>query len=478
MKRIIMFLFFLFMSLKGNTQEVKKNYEDAFKLIEIWLEAQKDFENIPGIVAMVVNDQDILWKGAFGKSNVEQNIKIDTTTICSICSITKTFTAIAIMKLVEEGKLNLNDKVKDLLPFYKVRQKFPEGGAITIKSLLSHTSGLPGNTGQSYFSGPVFTFPSQKEFRNVLKEIKTKNTVGTDIDYSNVGYALLGEIIEKISGVSYKKYLVDEVLHPLNMTETYLESNTITNNKKAVGYTALNRNRARNKVNTFLTKSMKPAMGLWTNIDDLAKYASWQFRLRDAINSEVLKPNTLKRMHNAHATSLNGNMSWGLGFEVIKDSKGNDWISHGGTCPGFVSLFQLNLTTKMGIAIIINTNRAFTFRYINGIKQILSKVKPVEELKNNVNLKDYIGFYNLNPWNSEMYVSTWGNDLVMLQLPENSPKYSMMFYRHIKDDIFRQIKENGKLGGKFIFERDKNGKVYRFLESGNYKYKMDRKNRL
>jgi len=107
----------------GFTQEYNKDYTEAFNLIDVWLEAQKDFDNVPGITAMVVKDQELLWTGAFGKSNLEQNIKAETSTICSICSITKTFTAVAIMRLVDERKLDLDDKVKDILPFYNVTQK-------------------------------------------------------------------------------------------------------------------------------------------------------------------------------------------------------------------------------------------------------------------------------------------------------------------------------------------------------------------
>ena len=78
----------------------------------------------------------------------------------------------------------------------------------------------------------------------------------------------------------------------------------------------------------------------------------------------------------------------------------------------------------------------------------------------------------MNPWNSEVYISSWGEDLVVLQLPENSPKRGMQFYKYLEKDTFIQIKENGELGAKFVFERDRSGKVYRYKEGGNYKNKM------
>ncbi len=479
MKHLSMLIFFFLVTIHGHTQESRKNYEDAFKLIEVWLDAQKDFENIPSITAVVIKDQEILWSGAFGKSNLEQENKADISTICSICSMTKSFTAVAIMKLIDEGKLNLEDKVKDLLPFYKVKQQFPEGGAVTVRSLLSHSSGLPSNTGHSYFTGPDFLFPSQVEFRSTLKDMETKSEVGANVKYSNVGYALLGEIIEKVSGMPYETYLMNEVISPLKMTSTYMGTKSITdNNRRAVGYTAINRDGTRERIikGGFKFKAMKPAMGLWTSIHDLAKYASWQFRLREASTSEILKPSTLRSMHSLEVTGEGYEEAWGLGFTVSKDSNGDDWVMHGGTCPGFVSMLQLNVTTKMGYAIMINANRSSTFKFLNGIRQIMSKVKPIKERTNThkVNLDDYTGYYNMNPWNSSVYISTWGEDLVILQLPENSPKYGMRFFKHIKDDTFRHVKENGELGDEYVFERGENGKVYRYVEEGNYKNKMSR----
>ena len=103
------------------SQNEEKNYNDAFKLIEVWLNAQKDFENIPSITAMVLKDQNVLWSKAIGLSDIEKARQAKLSTTNSICSITKSFTAVAIMKLVDDGKINLDDKVKDILPFYKTK---------------------------------------------------------------------------------------------------------------------------------------------------------------------------------------------------------------------------------------------------------------------------------------------------------------------------------------------------------------------
>jgi len=125
------------------SQKKKTDYSDAYRIIEVWLDAQKDYEVLPGISAMVIQDQEILWSGASGLANIELNVNSEPSTIYSICSISKLFTSVAIMKLYDEGKLRLDDKVGDLLPWYDLDQKFADSWPITVRTLLTHSSGLP-----------------------------------------------------------------------------------------------------------------------------------------------------------------------------------------------------------------------------------------------------------------------------------------------------------------------------------------------
>ena len=121
MKKTYLVIFLsLLMVTTAYSKEDEKDYSEAFKLVEVWLDAQKDYEQLPGITAIVVEDQEVLWAGAFGLANIEDNIGADPETICSICSISKLFTSVAIMKLYEEGKLRLDDRIGDLLPQYNL----------------------------------------------------------------------------------------------------------------------------------------------------------------------------------------------------------------------------------------------------------------------------------------------------------------------------------------------------------------------
>ncbi|NOR34356.1 MAG: serine hydrolase, partial [Bacteroidales bacterium] len=102
--------------LSGITQDKQTDYSEALKLIEVWLDAQRDYDRVPGMSVIIVDDQEVLWSGAFGMANLENHVKATPSTLYSICSISKLFTSVAIMKLYDEGKLRLDDKVDDLLP--------------------------------------------------------------------------------------------------------------------------------------------------------------------------------------------------------------------------------------------------------------------------------------------------------------------------------------------------------------------------
>ena len=459
-------------------QEAKKDYTEAFKLVEVWLDAQKDFDRLPGLTAIVVEDQEVLWSGAVGLSNVEKNVKAEASTVCSICSISKLFTSVAIMKLYDEGKLRLDDRVSDLLPAYQLEQKYPESGPITIRTLLTHSSGLPREAAYPYWTGPDFPFPSKAQIDSKLSEQETLYPASTYFQYSNLGLTLLGEIVEEISGVPFDDYVYENILKPLGLTDTRTElPEQMYGSKLAIGYSAVTRSGNREKVNFFQANGIAPAAGFSSNVTDLGKFASWQFRLRDSTITEILKPSTLKYMQNVHWTNPDWKTTWGLGFVVYKGPNGNTWVGHGGSCPGYRSSLQIDLKNKRAFSVMINASGTNPGKYVNGINAIISKVKPSKNDKSTekkVDLNDFAGYYSPMPWWSEEYISTWDGKLVTLNLPSDKPGNSMTFYKHIEGDVFRRIRDDDALGETLVFERDENGKVIRYQQHGNYSSKIDK----
>ena len=142
-KSAIIFLLLLILMYTSPTfseEKAKPDFSEAIRLIDTWLEAQRDYDNLPGISVAIVTDQEILWSKGYGMADIEKEIPSSPGTIYSICSISKLFTSVAIMQLRDNGKLRLDDLVADHLPWFNLQQQYPDTGPITIRSLLTHYS--------------------------------------------------------------------------------------------------------------------------------------------------------------------------------------------------------------------------------------------------------------------------------------------------------------------------------------------------
>ena len=154
MKRILL-LIFLVATSSVHAQKTSKDYSDALTLLDRWLESGRAYKHLPGLSVSITKDQELLWSKAYGLSNIANKVPTTPGTIYSICSISKLFTAIAIMQLYDEGKLRLDDPIESILTDFKLRQQFKDSGPITIRSLLTHSSGLPRESDYPYWTGPI-----------------------------------------------------------------------------------------------------------------------------------------------------------------------------------------------------------------------------------------------------------------------------------------------------------------------------------
>ena len=474
MKKITLLALLLIHFLSAFGQNNTYDYTDANALIDIWLRSQKDYEDIPAIMGVAVKDQEVIWSGAFGESNVEAGNLADTNTICNIGSVSKVFTAKAIMKLVSEGQISLDEQIKDILPNYKLRQAFPDSGYVTIKSLLTHSSGVPRDTEHSYWSGPDHPFPSRVDFLDHLSDLETSFPIDSDVQYSNLGYALLGLVIEEVSGLTYKEYIESNIFHPLGMNDSFVEiPESLYGKKHAIGYTALNRDRVRYPASLFQTKALQPAAGISSTVSDLAKFAAWQFRLLKTEKKEILTPEILKSMYQIQASGKNGFNKRGYGYQVFNDKEGNSWAMHGGICPGFVAFLKMDVSNKKAYVILVNANGVKALRYVNGIIDILNKVEPNQiGEKKHPDFSEYEGYYDLSPWNSEYYIGPWNDGLVALYLPTESLEYSMYFYKHKEGAVFQLLNEqNEPTGEELIFYQNDKGIINKVKNDGNYHFR-------
>lgn len=473
MKAIRFFIVLIFIISCNNDKEKiipisfsEKKYDEAFQLIEYWLNAQKDYENIPGLTAMVGDEKGVVWSQAFGMANENDEMKIENT--FSICSISKLFTSVAIMKLVEEKKINLEDPIEKLLPWFDLKQQFKDSPPITIKSILTHSSGLPRESNHPYWSWPDFPFPTKEEVVQELKNQETLYPSSKYYQYSNLGLSLLGFVVEEVSGESFEEYINKNILSPLNMNKTKpFMSRQEYGGILSVGYSSINRKRNREKVKFFNADGIAAAAGFTSNVEDLAKFAAWQIQLLKSLEKNIITSNSLKEMHKVNWDDELTSITRGLGFGVY-NFNGETFVGHGGSCPGYRSQLYLNTEMEISYSVMINSSGTNPGKYIQGIHKILKKA--TENKSNTINkFKEIEGEYIAQPWGSETYIQSWGNHLAMLSIPTNSP--DLTIYKKTGKDIFKRVLKNMELGETLEILKNEKDSVIGFKSHQNIYYK-------
>lgn len=468
-------LFFRVCSSSAPAQDkTKPDYSEAFRLIDIWLEAQRDYDHLPGISAAIVEAQDVIWAKGYGMADLEKKVSTTPNTVYSICSISKLFTAVAVMKLHDAKKLRLDDRIEDVLPWYNLQQQWKDSGPMTIRSLLTHSSGLPRESDYPYWTGPDFPFPSQEQVRTKLGSQKTLYPASTYFQYSNLGLTLLGEIIAQVSGVPFDQYIQENILNPLQMADTRTSMpESLWRGRLSTGYSALKRDGTRDMLKLFQARGIAPAAGFSSTVLDLARFASWQFRLLEKGGDEILKVSTLREMHRVHWVDPDWETTWGLGFYVYKGD-GKTMVGHSGSCPGYRSTLEIDPQRKQAFIVMINAQGVNPEKYAKGMREILKKAedKEKEEIEEGINLEDYAGYYDEQPWWGESAVIPWQGRLAVLGLPSENPAQGLILLKHIKEDTFRRVRKDETLGEEVVFERDETGKVVRMWQHSNYNNKI------
>ena len=447
--------------------------QQAVDLLEVWLEAQRAYDDIPGISAALVHDQAVIWKGGYGLRDVGRRTPATADTIYSICSISKLFTSVAVMQLRDEGKLRLDDPVSKHLSWFKIRNSAPQAGDATIEGLLTHASGLPRESDHPYWTGPEFAFPTREEIRSRIDSQETLYPSQTYHQYSNLGMTLAGEVVEAASGMPYEQYVRSKILAPLGLESTTVDMpSQHRGGRLAAGYSAILRSGSREPVPFFVTRGVAPAAGYASTAEDLARFASWQFRVLDKGGAEVLNANTLREMHRVHWVDPDFETTWGLGFAV---SRSNDetFVGHGGSCPGFRTHLLLKPERKVAAVFMANALGVNSGQWAQKMYDIAApalkaaskepdKAKPADP-----ELTRYVGTYS-SAFGGEFAVVRWEDGLGLLALPTMEPVRNLVKLKKSGDHRFRRVRKDENLGDEIVFEIGSDGRPTRFRMHSNF----------
>jgi len=459
--------------------------KEALEVARVWLEAQQAYEQIPALSVAVVHDQERIWSAAMGVAHRDTGAPATTETLYSICSISKLFTSVAVMQLRDRGLVDLRDPVSEHLPWFDLEQRYEGSAPVTVEGILTHSAGLPRESNHPYWTGPDFPFPTHDEIVTGLAEQETLYPAWKYFQYSNLGLTLAGEIVAARSGMPYDRYVRENILGPLGMTNTWPEIPAEhRGGRLATGYSAPTREGKREEVAFFQAKGIAPAAGYASTAEDLARFASWQLRLTgDA--EEVLRAHTLEEMHRVHYVDPAWSTYWGLGFSVSRRGD-KTFVGHGGSCPGFRSQLVLQKDEKVGVAFMANA-MVNAGMYANGVYDLVAEaVKAVAAKKKDdaapgatggaakepaaeaPDLSPYLGTYSAQPWGQESAVVRWKGELALLSLPTENPVRALTRLKHDEGDVFYRVRSDGERGEDVVFHRDASGRVTSYSVHGNH----------
>ncbi|WP_347218557.1 serine hydrolase domain-containing protein [Chryseobacterium sp.] len=236
---------------------VNSFFSQKTKQLEKLLAAYDQAGKFNGTI-LVAEKGKIIFEKSYGYKNGPKKEKNTNNSLYRIFSTTKMFTATVILKLEEEGKLSINDKLSKYYP------NFPKGDSITVANLLSHTSGIPNETGSE-------NTVDEETFIKFISSKPLNFSPGKQWDYSNSGYYILGYIIKKASGMNYDKAIESYILKPLQMNHTGFHFNTVTDENKAFGYDFLTDHMS-NEAFRFKTDHPFAAGAMYSTVEDLFKF--------------------------------------------------------------------------------------------------------------------------------------------------------------------------------------------------------------
>ncbi len=328
--------------------------QSLLKIIEV----VRNEYNIPGLSVIVTRGQRNIWAEGFGLADIENQIPATAHTIYRAGSLAKPLTAIAIMQLAEKGIIDIDQPVIAYLTEFKIKSRFDTTKEpVTLRNIMCHHSGLPTDLNKEKWSDQPFTTVVEK-----LGDEFTAYPPNMVFSYSNIGFTLLGHIIEKVQPLAYGKYMQANVFQPAGMKNTMLAASFPVKQDGSKGYSNGNGQ-------VLLPIRDVPAYGLMTSVWDLGQLMKTFFN-RDCLNhSNILLPETLEEMLEPQNTdiALDMNIINGLGWFIEPDPDNDNklLVRHGGTTLYFSSELIFSPEDNLGVAILANAS---------GSRQIVSEL--------------------------------------------------------------------------------------------------------
>ncbi len=334
----LVFLLLLLSAVSGLAQQADA-WAAKIQRIEQMIQEEMQKNSVPGVAIAIAKDGKVVYAKGFGYADVENKLPFTPQTVSRIGSVSKTFTALAVMQLVEQGKIKLDDEVQVYVPSFPKKQ-----APITIRQLLGHQGGIRHYNGAEFLSAKHYA--TVEEALTIFKDDPLVAEPGTKYSYTTYGYNLLSRVVEAASGMTFLEYVQTRIIAPLGLKQTFFDEQQRLIPQRARYYTK--RQTAALENASQVDQSNKwGGGGLLSTVEDLLRYAA------SYDGQQLLKAETITQMFTGQKTSDGKPTAYGMGWAVAVE-EGRRRVEHTGGSVGATAELAKYPEQKLTIAVLVN----------------------------------------------------------------------------------------------------------------------------
>jgi D-alanyl-D-alanine carboxypeptidase len=427
----------------------------ALQYIDSWLAFRAPRVDIPGWAVAITHQNKVVFNKAYGYAQLDTKEEMTTDHLFRVASHSKSFAAVSILQLEEEGKLTLDDSIVKHLPWLKSHSD-SRLQVVTIRQLLSHSSGMTRDSDDCDFWEVNKPFPTKKELKKIVLDTNLAGDTNVEMKYSNIAYGVVGMIIESVTGLSFDEYIQKHICKPLGLKNTGGRLHEEILDRLTTGYSRRDTGQRLPISKKVDTASLNAATGCYSTTAELNSFYSAL-----AVGSnQLLNDESKKIMQQAlwNARFYNEFREYGLGLQIEHFNERRVY-GHGGGFPGQITSTCYDPKEELGIAVFSNAIDAEPRTINKGIWSVLDFFAVNHAKKPSVDATHFEGRY-MCLW-SLVDIVAWGNRIVSVNpdnwFPLNDPEE----LEYVDDQTLKVIKTDGysALHQLLKFEFDKKGAV-------------------
>ncbi len=371
--------------------------------IDNYIRQEMKDNKIPGLSLGIVEDNTVVYIKGFGLASVKKGTVVSTKTVFDLASCSKSFTALAVLLLWHDGLIDIDKPYKQYIPEFKLDDN-GAANVITIRELLNQTSGLPGT-----FSEPVAYHQgsdAMKELIVAVQKVGINRPPGSSFEYTNLNYALLGALVERVSGVLFEDYVNEHIFMPLGMRDSTLSPEVAAKLDRADGHQLFLGKVVTRNVPVY--RSMTPAGWVMSTAEDMCRWLEINLSDGKLDGVQVMPADVIRLMHGTEVTiTKEGEVAgYGMGWFTNTTDDMTPVLWHGGDTPNFLADMILLPKQDIGIIMLVNGQTS------TSAHQIAQKVISMVSNKT-INLPAAPWWVS---WKSTDVISTYASILSLLSL--------------------------------------------------------------